>query len=75
MLFRNCPSCKSSLNSRDGELVRVEERCTRWLTVLRCSGCYSVGGGARAKREVACGGVRVLVYGALWRKKKAFGGL
>jgi hypothetical protein len=22
-----------------GELVRVEERCTRWLTVLRCSGC------------------------------------
>jgi hypothetical protein len=25
----------------DGKLVRVEERCTRWLTVLRCSGlCY-----------------------------------
>jgi hypothetical protein len=23
----------------DGELVRVEERCTRWLTVLRCRGC------------------------------------
>jgi hypothetical protein len=23
----------------DGELVRVEERCTRWLTVLRCSEC------------------------------------
>lgn len=23
----------------DGELVRVEERCTRWLTVLRCRRC------------------------------------
>lgn len=23
----------------DGELFRVEERCTRWLTVLRCQGC------------------------------------
>jgi hypothetical protein len=23
----------------DGELVRVEERCTRWLTVLRCGDC------------------------------------
>jgi hypothetical protein len=23
----------------DGELARVEERCTRWLTVLQCRGC------------------------------------
>jgi len=23
----------------DGELVRVEERCTRWLIVERCRGC------------------------------------
>jgi hypothetical protein len=23
----------------NGELVEVEERCTRWLTVMRCRGC------------------------------------
>ena len=23
----------------DGKLVRIEERCTRWLMVLQCRGC------------------------------------
>jgi hypothetical protein len=25
----------------DGELVRVDEHCTLWLTVLRCDGCQT----------------------------------